>query len=212
MEGILRHLDLDLRLLQPRDVGFSFDAEENGNSFGENALIKARAVHALIHGEILPGVTCSPDVADIPALVQSAVGDSVPVVLADDSGICVHALGNRPGIRSARFGEESTQPPTNDEERNDYLLAQLDGYSDRRAHYVCNAVMMFDHTRWLQSQETWHGSILLERHPGNTGFGYDPLVWLEDYHCSVSQLSQQQKDMISHRAKAVRALVRAAGW
>jgi XTP/dITP diphosphohydrolase len=72
--------------------------------------------------------------------------------------------------------------------------------------------MMFDPTRWLQSQETWQGSILHERRSGSTGFGYDPLVWLEDYGCSVAEISQHQKDMVSHRAKAVRALVRAAGW
>jgi XTP/dITP diphosphohydrolase len=212
MEGIIRHLGAEIALLQPADLGFSFDAEEDSQTFGGNSLIKARALHGLIRGVVYPGVTTDGDPAEIPRLVAARLGGTLPAVVADDSGICVRALDNRPGVYSARFGNTPDGPPLDDEGRNDLLLQTMANHSERDAHYVCNATVILDTERWVQAEETWHGEILRERQPGSTGFGYDPIVWLTEYDCSVAQLPQEQKDRVSHRAKAMRRVLAAAGW
>lgn len=212
MDGILSLLKAPIKIVQPKDFGFSFDVEESADSFSGNSLIKARALSELTRGILMPGVTCSIDAAEVPdRLSQITEAADIPV-LADDSGVCVSALNDRPGVYSARFGNEPGKPPLTDEGRNDLLLEMLEDNTDRRAHYVCNATLVLDNERWMQVEETWHGTILTERAPGTTGFGYDPIVWLDDYASSIAQLSQEQKDRISHRAKALRRLSAAAGW
>ena len=211
MEGILRHIDARVRLVQPADLGFSFDVDESAGTFSGNSAIKAWGLHGLLKGDTGPGVACSVDPRRVPDLVRDRLEGETPLVVADDSGICVHALDNRPGVLSARFGSEDGGPDLGDEGRNDLLLETLTGVDDRGAHYVCNMTLIVDRERWVQVEDTWHGVILSERHPGSTGFGYDPIVWLPDYDCSVAQLPQEQKDRISHRAKAARGVLAAAG-
>lgn len=212
MEGIVSQLNAPITFTQPKDLGFSFDAEETSDTFSGNSLIKARALAHLTRGELLPGVSCSTDPGSIPALVYQTLGTSTIPVLSDDSGICVRALDDRPGVYSARFGNEAGKPPLTDEERNDVLLDTLTDTMERDAHYVCNATLILDHERWIQVEETWHGTVLTERAPGTTGFGYDPIVWLESYQLSVAQLPQETKDRVSHRARAVQRICAAAGW
>lgn len=211
MQGILSALDAQCELLRPGDLGFSFDVDETGETFGENAYKKAFGLYALLRGELRDGVssTLSPD--RVSERLRERLGEAVPPVIADDSGICVHALDNAPGVRSARFGDDTAQPPKNDEERNDLLLRTLENVDDRGAHYVCNAVVVTGMEGYVQAQATWHGTILRERIPGDTGFGYDPIVWLAEYETSVARISQEQKDRISHRAQAVSAVVRSLG-
>ncbi len=122
----------------------------------------------------------------------------------------MHALDNAPGVYSARFGSDGPDPPRTDEERNTLLLKTLTGVSDRGAHYVCNAVLVLDSEQYIQTEATWHGTVLSAPAQGTTGFGYDPLIFLEDYGLSVAQMPQEQKDHVSHRAKAVAALMRGA--
>ena len=208
-EGILAEYRPDLRLVQPRDLDFSFDVVEDGDSFAANALRKAYGLAALLRGTALPGVSCSLD----PASLWLRLGDLAAqplMVIADDSGICVDALDGRPGIHSARYGQQEDQPRLTDTERNRRLLHELGDRRDRGAHYVCNICIVLDHERYVQVEETWHGTILEREEPGETGFGYDPIVWLPEHDCSVAQLSQQQKDRISHRAKATRRALAAA--
>ncbi|MEX2445226.1 MAG: non-canonical purine NTP pyrophosphatase [Alkalispirochaeta sp.] len=212
MEGILSLLNAPVQVAQPKDFDFSFDVEETADTFSGNSLIKARALFRLTKGELSPGVTCSEDAAAVPNRLFQALGTRQIPVLADDSGICVHALDDRPGVYSARFGDEPGKPPLSDEDRNDLLLKTLRDTRDRGAHYVCNATLILDAERWIQVEETWHGAILRERAPGTTGFGYDPIVWLEEYGSSVAQLPQEKKDHVSHRAKALRRICAAAGW
>lgn len=210
MEGIFGHLDAAVRILQPKDLGFAFDVEETADSFAGNSAAKAWGLFHLTRGALRAGVSCSVDVESVPRLVADATGTAAIPILADDSGICVRALDNRPGVHSARFGNVAGKPPLDDEGRNDLLLETLAGSSDRDAHYVCNITVVLDAERWIQVEETWHGVILEKRAPGTTGFGYDPVVWLPEYDCSVAQLPQPQKDRVSHRARAVRRAVAAA--
>jgi XTP/dITP diphosphohydrolase len=144
---------------------------EDGATFLENALIKARAAHAA---------------TGLPAL-------------ADDSGIAVTALGGAPGIHSARYAGTGR-----DEDNRALLLARMASESDRRAHFVCAAVLVADGERFEAVVE-WPGEVLREP-SGDGGFGYDPLFQPAGEHRSAAALSAEEKNAVSHRGQAFRAL------
>ena len=152
------------------------EAEEPHDTFIENALAKAR------HAAQFTG---------LPAL-------------ADDSGLCVEALGGAPGVHSARYAGE----PKSDARNNDKLLAALAGKSDRRAHYACVLVLC----RHAADPEPliaigdWWGEILLAPR-GSGGFGYDPLFLDPQFGLSAAELDLERKNRVSHRGKAMAALL-----
>lgn len=156
------------------------EAEEPHITFVENALAKAR------HCARLTG---------LPAL-------------ADDSGLCVHALGGAPGVRSARYASFGTTQPKSDARNNEHLLQELAPHQDRRAHYV--AVLVFvrhaDDPQPLIAEGEWHGEILTAPR-GDGGFGYDPLFFVPELGASAAELAPEQKNAISHRGKALRLLM-----
>lgn len=165
-------------LFTPASAGLSFDPEETGSTFIENTLIKARTLYDLVHEP----------------------------VIADDSGLCVDALGGRPGIYSARYG--STEGKKLESwERNGLLLKELAAAPDRRARFVCAMVVLFNHDRFFVVQETLEGEIIHESR-GTGGFGYDPILYLPERGCTVAELPEEEKNHISHRGKAGRALAR----
>jgi XTP/dITP diphosphohydrolase len=172
-------LSLDVKI--PADADIPFDPEENGATFLENALIKARALRALLGGRAGP-------------------------VLADDSGLCVDALGGRPGIYSARYGSAGG-PPLSSGERNRLLLAELGGALDRRARFVCAMVLLYGGDRFYAVQETLEGE-LIEMGRGEGGFGYDPVLYLPERGKTVAELTEAEKNSMSHRGKAGAALAR----
>ena len=150
--------------------------EEPFQTFVENALAKAR------HASAASG---------LPAL-------------ADDSGICVQALGNRPGVLSARFAGDLA----NDEANNQLLIASLRGISNRAAHYVCALVMVnsADDPEPLIVQTRWNG-VIVDQAQGSNGFGYDPYFFLQEVQMTAAQLDPAQKNAISHRGQALRELI-----
>ena len=152
------------------------EADEPHHTFVENALEKAR------HASRLAG---------LPAL-------------ADDSGLCVDALGGAPGVLSARYGGE----PKSDQRNNQKLLAELAGQTNRRAHYVCVLVLVrhADDPQPLISEGEWHGEILAAAR-GAGGFGYDPLFLVPGLGCTVAELEAAQKNTLSHRGKALQLLI-----
>jgi XTP/dITP diphosphohydrolase len=152
------------------------EAEEPHATFVENALAKAR------HAARLTG---------LPAL-------------ADDSGICVDALGGAPGVYSARYAGE----PKSDARNNEKLLADLADKSDRRAHYYCVLVLVrhADDPQPMIVEGEWHGEILRD-YRGSGGFGYDPLFLVPDLGRSAGEISSEEKHARSHRGKALRELV-----
>ena len=151
-------------------------AEEPHMTFVENALAKAR------HASAASG---------LPAL-------------ADDSGICAHALEGKPGVISARFAGE----PADDAANNRKLIAELDNHSDRGAHYVCALVFVSsaNDPEPLIVQTRWYGQIIPEA-KGTHGFGYDPHFYLPDLQLTAAELDPAQKNLISHRGQALRELI-----
>jgi XTP/dITP diphosphohydrolase len=152
------------------------DAEEPHATFVENALAKAR--NAARH-------------AKLPAL-------------ADDSGICVAALGGEPGVHSARFAGE----PKSDERNNEKLVRLLAGNADRRAHYYCVVVLVrhADDPEPLIAEGRWHGEVI-DAPRGSGGFGYDPYFLLPELGHTAAELEPHQKHAVSHRGKALRRLL-----
>lgn len=153
------------------------EADEPHCTFVENALAKAR------HAAKLTG---------LPAL-------------ADDSGICVTALGGAPGVYSARYAGE----PKSDERNNQKMIAALQGQSDRRAHYV--AVLVFvrsaDDPQPIVVEGEWHGEII-DTPRGAGGFGYDPYFLVPDLNQTAAEISAEEKNQRSHRGKALALLIK----
>lgn len=168
----------DHDIVIPSDLGLAFDPDETESTFHGNALIKAEALYALTGGP----------------------------VLADDSGICVDALGGEPGIRSARYGSEGGVI-LDAAGRNGLLLERMRGISDRRARFVCNLVLYLGPDRYWSVQETLEG-LIIESERGAGGFGYDPVMFIPEEGMTVAELSDADKDRLSHRGKAGRLISR----
>ena len=125
--------------------------------------------------------------------------------LADDSGICVDALNGRPGVYSARYAGE----PKSDQRNNQLLIENLRTKQDRRAHYYCIIVLVryADDPQPIITDGSWYGRIVLEPR-GTGGFGYDPYFYLPDLRKTAAELPIEDKNLISHRGKALMRLTR----
>lgn len=154
-----------------RDYGID-EIAETGQTFVENALIKAR---------------------------HAAKQSGLPAI-ADDSGLCVPALGGAPGIYSARYSGEG------DDGNNRKLLAALENVTDRRAYYVCLIVYLrhADDPLPLVAQGLWYGTIALDAR-GNGGFGYDPIFIPASDTRTAAEYTADEKNAFSHRARALAA-------
>jgi len=170
----------DWELLLPSDVGRSgWDHDETADTFLGNALGKAWSL-------------------------WNAVGGSHPV-LADDSGICVDALGGAPGIYSARYGLAEVGRALSDREKNEFLLKNLGDRADRSARFVCALALVLGSHRVFTVEEAWEGEVA-KSIEGIHGFGYDPLFLLPDRGVTSAQLPPEEKNRLSHRYRACRRL------
>jgi len=138
------------------------------------------------------------------AKARHASTESGLPALADDSGICAHALNGQPGVLSARFAGEQGDDAAN----NQKLIRELKDQMDRSAHYVC--ALVFVHSandpEPLIVQTRWYGQIV-EQAVGKNGFGYDPHFFLPEQQCTAAQLDPVHKNLISHRGQALRELI-----
>ena len=152
------------------------ETEEPHPTFIENALAKAR--HAARHSG-LP-------------------------TLADDSGLCVKALGGAPGVISARYAGE----PKSDARNNEKLLADLAGRTERRAHFVSLLALVRspDDPQPIIAEGEWHGEIV-DQARGDGGFGYDPLFFVSEFGQTAAQLDADTKNRVSHRGRAMQKLI-----
>ncbi len=161
-----------------REAGIEHETVEDGTTFLENAEKKAR------------------EIAEISGCAS----------ISDDSGICVHALGNAPGVFSARYAGAHGD----DEANNDLVLKNLEGKEDRTAHYTCAIVLVFPDGRAVSAEGYMYGSIIHERR-GTRGFGYDPLFVPDGEVRTVAEMTDEEKNAISHRAKALSLLLKKLG-
>ncbi|POP30771.1 non-canonical purine NTP pyrophosphatase, RdgB/HAM1 family [Lactonifactor longoviformis] len=184
-EGKMREIreilkDLNMDILSMKEAGIELDIVEDGSSFEENALIKAKAI-------------AQTDVC-------RAHGD---IVLADDSGLEVDYLNLEPGIYSARYMGEDTSYRI----KNQNIIQRLDGVPEdkRTARFVCAIGAVFPDGRVITTRGTIEGIIGWEER-GSNGFGYDPIFYLPEYGCSTAELPMDVKNKLSHRGNALRAL------
>lgn len=179
-EGKMREIreilsDLGVEILSLKEAGIHADIVEDGKSFEENAVIKAKTICELTH----------------------------EVVLADDSGLEIDYLNGEPGIYSARYMGEDTSYCI----KNQNLIDRLEGVPDekRTARFVCVIAAAYPDGTVKTARGTMEGMIGYEER-GENGFGYDPIFFLPEYGCSSAELSMEEKNKISHRGKALRAI------
>ena len=162
-------------VVSQKQMGFDEDVEETGMTFAENALIKARAA-------------CK------------ALGC---MALADDSGLCVDALGGAPGVFSARYcGYHGS-----DEENRKVLLNNMQGVTDRKAHFTSAIVLVYPDGKELIAEGSTHG-IILDKEDGEGGFGYDPLFFSDDLQKSFGKATAEEKNAVSHRFRALQNMLK----
>ena len=164
----------DIELVLQSQLGVDLDVEENGTTFEENSYIKAQAVM---------------EATGLPAL-------------ADDSGICVDALGGEPGIYSARYGFDDS---LDDRGRMMLLLKNTEHVPDgsRQAKFVCVITMVTPDGQKIQARGEIHGELTREPR-GENGFGYDPIFFYPPKGCTTAQLPSDEKNEVSHRGQALK--------
>lgn len=195
----------EFTVVTPKEEGIDFDPVEDGTTFYENSLIKAKTLWNLVH--------CP--------------------VLADDSGICVDALDGVPGIYSSRYAGPSHPQGNPDgskcpqEDQNSFLIQSLNEtlaskdfdmskhpgqflHGERSARYVCAMVLYLGPDRLYVAQDTMEGTLIedIKDSRGDGGFGYDPIFFLPEQNKTAAELSAEEKNAISHRGKATRSLLK----
>ena len=168
--------DLGMEIISMKEAGVNEEIVEDGMTFEENAEIKARAVSRVLTNDI---------------------------ILADDSGLEIDYLDKAPGIYSARFAGEDTSYDI----KNRILLDRMEGVPDdqRSARFVCAVAAMFPDGAVSVVRETIEGQVAAEAE-GENGFGYDPIFYVPEYGCTTAQMTPEQKNEVSHRGKALRAM------
>lgn len=167
--------DLGVEVITMKDAGISIDIEENGATYEENAMIKARAVAAYTDA----------------------------IVMADDSGLEIDYLNKEPGVYSARYMGEDTSYRI----KNANLISRLDGVPDekRTARFVCAIGAVLPDGTELTTRGTIEGIIGYEE-KGANGFGYDPIFYVPEFGKTTAELSEEEKNQVSHRGNALRLM------
>lgn len=174
-----REMLKNVQVLSLEDINFVEDIEENGKTFLENALTKCKAVKAFAEKK----------------------GLHFPI-FADDSGLCVNALNGEPGVFSARYAGEHG----NNLENRRKLLKNLENVEDRRAYFCSVIVCLKEDGSVVYGEGKVYGEILSKETIDN-GFGYDPIFYSYDIKKSFSQAKPEEKNLISHRALALKQLI-----
>lgn len=163
-------------LVTLREAGIEHETVEDGVTFAENALKKAR--------EICEMTGCA--------------------AIADDSGLCVDALDGEPGILSARYASLDGKDAS-DRANLDLLKRNMEGVENRAARYVCAIALVLPDGRVFQTEDTFEGEIGVEE-KGQNGFGYDPIFYVPAYGTTAADMAPELKNSLSHRGKALRAM------
>ena len=169
--------NLELEIISLKDLNDVEEPIEDGNTFSENAVLKAKYYY---------------DIFKIPTI-------------ADDSGISVNALDGRPGIYSARYAS-TTNENSSSKANRDKLLDELKDENDRSAYYTC-AIALYYGDSYIVTEDYTYGKILFEE-VGTNGFGYDFIFHSTELNKPLSVATDEEKDSISHRAKAIKKLIK----
>ncbi len=161
-------------ILSLKEAGIDHETVEDGLTFMENAVKKAK------------------EISEISGCAS----------IADDSGICAHALDGAPGVFSARFSGVHGD----DEANNDLLIERLKDKEDKGAHYACAIALSYPDGRLVTAEGHMYGRIIDERR-GDRGFGYDPIFIPDGESRTVAEMTDEEKNAISHRANALNALL-----
>lgn len=151
------------------EIGYNKEIIEDGNTFKENAIIKAKTISKELN----------------------------VIAIADDSGLEVEALGGAPGIYSARYAGG------HDDENNKLLIKNLKNKENRNARYVCAICIYYPNDEYLIVEDYCNG-IIIDEPKGTNGFGYDPYFYVNEFNKTLAEVSLEEKNKISHRAKAIR--------
>ena len=165
----------DFEVVSQKRMGFAEDVEETGETFVENALIKARAA-------------------------AKALGC---IALADDSGLCVEALGGAPGIYSARYAGEHGS----DKKNRDLLLKNMENVTDRTAYFISAIALVYPDGKELVAEGRTYGKVLYEEQ-GDGGFGYDCIFESDDLKKSFGLATAEEKNAVSHRFRGLQAMLK----
>ena len=160
-------------ILSLKDIDFNDEIVEDGNSFEENALIKARTVYNYLKNKNLDYL-----------------------VMADDSGICCDALNGEPGIYSARYAGEH-----DDKANRKKLIKELEG-KDTTAYFNCTIVLYYPNDNYKVFVGKTYG-IIIEEEKGESGFGYDPIFYSNDLNKTFAEATEEEKNSVSHRGRAL---------
>ena len=172
-------------IVSKKELGISFEPEENGKSFAENAELKAVEIRNYMKKHKL----LRPD----------------DIILADDSGLCIDYLHGGPGIFSARYLGENTSYAIKNQDLID-RLRYAEG-EERKAHFTCNICAAFADGRLFHTEGIFPG-LIAEEAKGENGFGYDPILYLPEYGRTSAELTSEEKNKISHRGRALREMRR----
>ena len=167
--------DTGMEVVSMKDAGIRMDIEENGSTYEDNALIKARAVASM----------------------------TKDIVMADDSGLEIDYLNKEPGVYSARYLGEDTSYRI----KNADLIQRLEGVPDdqRTARFVCAIAAVLPNGRELTVRAAIEGRIGYEE-KGENGFGYDPIFYVPEFRKTTAELTEAEKNEVSHRGKALRLI------
>ena len=166
-------------ILSLKDIGYNIDIEETGKTFEENAIIKAKTIKEYLN-------RINKDY----------------IVIADDSGLCVDALNGEPGIYSARYSGTHG----NDQLNRDKLLHNLKNKRNRNAHFTCVIVVLYDENNYEVFEGITEG-IITKKEIGKKDFGYDCLFYSKDLKKTFGEASEEEKNSVSHRGRALKKLL-----
>ena len=164
------------QMVSLKEAGITHETIEDGETFADNALKKAREIT---------------EITGLPAL-------------ADDSGLCVCALNGMPGVFSARYASVTDENAT-DQANRDLLLKNMEGITDRRAYFACAIALTMPGGKAYQTEGKFWGEITHEE-KGENGFGYDSLFFVPEFNMTSAEMSPEQKNSMSHRGEALREL------
>lgn len=161
------------------EFGFNDEIIEDGKTFKENSLIKAKAIFEYLKSK----------------------GYNYPV-LADDTGLCVKSLNNEPGVRSARYSSDH-----NDKINRELILEKLKGVENRTAYFMCVVTLIINDDLILTASGKTNG-VITHKEFGSTEFGYDSIFYSNNLHKTFGECSEQEKNSVSHRGRALKNLLK----